>query len=323
MTVFQNKSSRVSSGRVGFTLVELLVVIGIIAVLISILLPSLNAAREQGRTVKCLSNMRQLNLGTIMYVQANKDGIYPSEIETVNGGTYAAGRFWMNFLSDGKYIKATNGDNTAFTCASASTERNWTDSNPWIYNDAADIQRNGRQDRGSMKVDTAETSATGGNLSNITSYAVNGTWFGAGTTAEIAWWSNDETYNGFFAVPRWKVDATGKIFTPKDSAKVGRIKRPTEAVLMFDGDWMFGQLPSASIRLRHGARKGTLAERERNMGCNFVFLDGHAETIKGGRLPTNDDGGWNLATLNNTQNKFDVKFVIKPAYNKYNPGSLE
>ena len=62
--------------RTAFTLVELLVVIGIIAILISILLPTLNRARESARATKCLSNMRNLTQAALMFAQENR-GLMP------------------------------------------------------------------------------------------------------------------------------------------------------------------------------------------------------------------------------------------------------
>ena len=60
----------------GFTLVELLVVIGIISVLISILLPSLNRARGAAQKIACQSNLRQMGLATTFYTSENK-GYFP------------------------------------------------------------------------------------------------------------------------------------------------------------------------------------------------------------------------------------------------------
>jgi prepilin-type N-terminal cleavage/methylation domain-containing protein len=64
-------------GRAGFTLVELLVVIAIIATLLGVLLPALGAARDSGRSVACLSNLRQAASACLIYAQEN-DGEGPA-----------------------------------------------------------------------------------------------------------------------------------------------------------------------------------------------------------------------------------------------------
>jgi prepilin-type N-terminal cleavage/methylation domain-containing protein len=74
--------------RAAFTLVELLVVIGIIALLISMLLPALNKARQQAQTVACLSNLRTLGQLTAIYQAENRTHFPPmSQWATATGFT--------------------------------------------------------------------------------------------------------------------------------------------------------------------------------------------------------------------------------------------
>lgn len=71
------------SRKAAFTLVELLVVIAIIAILAAMLLPALGRARQQARSMQCVSNLRQLYLANVMYA-AESDGYYVPAAADIN-----------------------------------------------------------------------------------------------------------------------------------------------------------------------------------------------------------------------------------------------
>lgn len=104
-----------------FTLVELLVVIGIIAVLISILLPTLGRARSQAQAVQCMSNMRQWGVAFTMYTSANK-GAIPND--GPDAPVWNDPSMWFNNLPP--YLKQKGYDELHRTTTWSNATSTWT-----------------------------------------------------------------------------------------------------------------------------------------------------------------------------------------------------
>src|ERR1044072_7200814 len=102
--------------RRGFTLIELLVVIAIIAILAAILFPVFAQAREKARQATCLSNLKQIGTGVVMYVQ-DYDEIYPLS-QYFTGGPAGSGHQVSWQAEVYPYIK----NDTAFRSASGTTQ---------------------------------------------------------------------------------------------------------------------------------------------------------------------------------------------------------
>lgn len=85
--------------RRGFTLTELLVVIGLIAILISLLLPVLNKTRVAARSANCLSNLRQLGVGLTMYLSAHRGRLPEYMWYTPRTPDLAWNGYWLGLLA--------------------------------------------------------------------------------------------------------------------------------------------------------------------------------------------------------------------------------
>ena len=99
--------------RSAFTLIEILVVIAIIAILAAMLLPALKQAREKARQVKCMSNLKQVGLGLMIYAQ-NNAGYAPCAWASPD-------RNWNIVLYENNYLP----NRDVFFCPSVGNYANW------------------------------------------------------------------------------------------------------------------------------------------------------------------------------------------------------
>src|SRR5688500_12950830 len=91
-----------------FTLVGLLVVIGIVALLIAILMPALAAGREAANKAQCLSNLRQIGIALLTYSTEHRGHTIPFELHTpVPNTTFYESTTWPALLIEQKYLRAT------------------------------------------------------------------------------------------------------------------------------------------------------------------------------------------------------------------------
>lgn len=126
----QAQSGGVRNPYKGFTLVELLVVISIIALLIAILLPTLAKARESARTAICMSNVRQFTIATMMYIGDTKQVIPNAAAKWAHYGSrpqfYGSGLVAREYLSAPEAVMCPTMPGTSYYTGAANDAVN-----PW------------------------------------------------------------------------------------------------------------------------------------------------------------------------------------------------
>ncbi len=251
----------------GFTLVELLVVIGIIALLIAILLPALQSARRQAATVQCASNMRQLAIGMVQYMNNNRDKLPPFRLptSTVAGAPWPNGFFWANELVSNKYISqkagldpsgATEVRSSAFLCPSALLSQ-LTNALILTPNPQYAAPTNGINDYYMIHSYPSPDERIGSH------YALNSRNAGAVN-------KQDDPYASPFVY--YETGTRPRVFDGRWTRMRGRIRQSSDVVMIYEGNTASVAYASR-IAGRHGKRNG------RNALTNFAFFDGHVATF--------------------------------------------
>lgn len=276
----QTNSSRRAS-RPGFTLVELLVVIGIIALLISILLPVLGKAREQANNVKCLSNLRSIGQAVLLYSNQNKGCVLPSVIWRTGSNP----DFWPELLIAARVLPGQSGMSAV---AGNGSESSFTNS-IFVCPSAAPVAYQDSVNDGS-RINLSNILLTSKPTYTKWSYGINGTSHRAPPA---------EGYTSSSArIALYPSTAIAVDNTPTHPLKkLAKIRRASEMAMIFDGrEWNIWASPTiappekAIISRLSGQRHGKWDPKrpDRTGSTNILFYDGHATSVDRASLPNAD-----------------------------------
>jgi prepilin-type N-terminal cleavage/methylation domain-containing protein/prepilin-type processing-associated H-X9-DG protein len=269
--------------RGAFTLVELLVVIGIIALLIAILLPALQKAKENANIVKCASNLRQIAIAIINYAGNNRGKLPPSCVGPGDAGCpYPNGWFWSNELVAQKYVDSIHGldsngnqiaGDSVFRCPSGIDEQL-----PGFSGFSALYPRQGQNQQYVWRPHpTPDVGVrTWYALNSITcekSTINSGSCLPGGSSdAAFAWYNNQDAGNG---------EAKLAFDTPRVARHMGLIRRSALMVMAFDGNaYNWNNIAgSTGLSARISGRHGKATNDGKDGSFNCAFFDGHVSYL--------------------------------------------